>query len=180
MKSPTWRALAPLAFRRLKVADIQELRQKAQIKCSAPWKATPCHPLRSPCLFNLKHDPCEENNLAERFPRIVKEMAERVQVFEGSALPPRNAPQDPMSNPALWNDVWVSWLDELQMPKLVCLKIWITSYTEYFTVGSMKFDNAMKEVSALIILLAGNLDEFLARYELEEALENAITPDAGH
>ncbi|XP_055704765.1 arylsulfatase J-like [Phlebotomus papatasi] len=113
MKSPTWRALAPLAQKRLRVSDIKALRSQTQIKCANHKIGKSCNPLEQPCLFHLKSDPCEENNLAGRFRQKLIRMQERVKAFQGSAMPPRNVPGDPKSNPELWNDVWTSWIDEL-------------------------------------------------------------------
>ncbi|XP_059608833.1 arylsulfatase B-like [Phlebotomus argentipes] len=115
MKSPTWRALAPLAAKRLKVADIKRLRDRTQIRCSRWFRSNPCDPQNAPCLFHVDTDPCEENNLARRFGWKLKQMEERVKEFQQSAVPPRNRPSDPMSNPVHWNDVWTSWLDEMSV-----------------------------------------------------------------
>lgn len=113
MKSPTWRVLAPLAQKRLRVSDIKALRSQTQIKCANHKIGKPCNPLEQPCLFHVKSDPCEENNLAGRFSQKLIRMQERVREFQESAMPPRNVPGDPKSNPELWNDVWTSWIDEL-------------------------------------------------------------------
>lgn len=44
---------------------IKILRNKATIECGNITRAE-CHPVESPCLFNIAEDPCELNNLADK------------------------------------------------------------------------------------------------------------------
>lgn len=50
--------------------EILKLRENANIDCTNPknylLKGTFCEPLISPCLFNIRDDPCENYNLATR------------------------------------------------------------------------------------------------------------------
>ena len=45
---------------------IQQIRAKATINCLQPAVKTACEALKAPCLFNIRNDPCEFNNEAER------------------------------------------------------------------------------------------------------------------
>lgn len=43
----------------------------SEILCGEkPKNATPCYPAKSPCLFDVKADPCEFNNLAYENPQV--------------------------------------------------------------------------------------------------------------
>ena len=51
--------------------EIRKLRNEATIDCFTDRKnylkkGTKCEPMKKPCLFNIKDDPCEQFNLAER------------------------------------------------------------------------------------------------------------------
>lgn len=70
-----------------------------------------CHPLESPCLFDVINDPCEENNLADKYPNIMKTLMMRLEEFNASALPPGNLPIDERGNPNYFNHVWTNFGD---------------------------------------------------------------------
>ena len=58
------RALKRLG-RKLTVQKVLELRNIATLHCpSQLMTATPCNPMKAPCLINIHQDPCERNNLA--------------------------------------------------------------------------------------------------------------------
>uniref|UniRef100_A0A1B0DGW4 Sulfatase N-terminal domain-containing protein n=1 Tax=Phlebotomus papatasi TaxID=29031 RepID=A0A1B0DGW4_PHLPP len=112
MNSDVWQALNPYSTRILKPNDLEILRGKTKINCERRNpKLIPCEPLKAPCLFNLKKDPCELNNLANIHPLRMKYMKKRVNDFQATALPPGNLPGDPNADPALNDGLWTWWLD---------------------------------------------------------------------
>ncbi|XP_030845455.1 arylsulfatase I isoform X2 [Strongylocentrotus purpuratus] len=65
---------------------------------------------RKPCLYNIRDDPCEYNNIADWNQDIVEAMKARLQEYRRSAVEPRNQPLDPQSNPKLHGNVWEPWV----------------------------------------------------------------------
>lgn len=69
-----YQSLAGRAVAALKLmpttGEIFQLRKSSETDCTAklPYlkKGTSCDPLNAPCLFNIKDDPCERYNLAEK------------------------------------------------------------------------------------------------------------------
>lgn len=87
--------------------DVQEL----AAKCGLPRpKMTPCEPLVSPCLFNMKTDPCELDNVAVEYPTILEEMMARLQKYNATVVPPRNKPADDRASPKYHDGVWSPWM----------------------------------------------------------------------
>lgn len=95
---------------------IQILRDSAEVKCpKVNYEELPeskrCNPMESPCLFNIREDPCEQINLASDRPMIVLNMERALTRFKQTALPIINVPRDPNADPAKWNNTWVNWQD---------------------------------------------------------------------
>jgi len=57
-----------------------------------------------PCLYNIKVDPCEYNNIARERPDILRYALERLQAYNVSMVPMRNKPYDPAGIPR--NNDW--------------------------------------------------------------------------
>ena len=72
---------------------------------------TLCNPMKAPCLFNIKLDPCEKNNLADKMPELTQQLALLMKKYNETAVPPLNTPFDKLANPALHNYLWDSWMD---------------------------------------------------------------------
>ena len=78
-----------------------------------------CGEMKSPCtitadkicLFNIKDDPCEYNNLAKQMPEMVNQLMKMVESINKTAVPPGNVPADPQSNPALHGYYWGPWIE---------------------------------------------------------------------
>ena len=85
-----------------------------------------CRPLEAPCLFNLKLDPCERANLAADKPFILEKMERQLKKYRLSAVKPRNLPGEVTADPALWNNTWSCWHDELEKQNSFL-------FSEYFT-----------------------------------------------
>ena len=69
-----------------------------------------CQPEKSPCLFNLREDPCEYHNVAADFPELVSQLQNRLKQFKRSMIPPGNKPKDPRGDPQRNGGVWKPWL----------------------------------------------------------------------
>lgn len=95
---------------------IRELREKATISCSTERNTNEarfsnCKPLIAPCLFNIEADPCETNNLADKFPDILLQLSKELRMENTTAVPPANIPIDPRGNPRFWDNVWTDFGD---------------------------------------------------------------------
>lgn len=67
--------------------------------------------MTAPCLFNIKQDPCEMVNLAERTPLILAIFETILIRHRLTMIPPSNLDGDPRSDPSLWNNTWTSWAE---------------------------------------------------------------------
>lgn len=90
--------------------SVRLMRKHAEVVCQSKEK-TPCLPMESPCLFNIKLDPCEYNNLAKSYPRVLKHLMERLLELNRTAIPPGNRPINQKGNPKYWNNVWTNFGD---------------------------------------------------------------------
>lgn len=84
-----------------------------QINCKGTpgMEITPCNPQVAPCLFDVVADPCEQDNLAATNPDMVAFLTAKVAAYNETAVPPERKSIDPASDPRLWNNDWVPWLD---------------------------------------------------------------------
>ncbi|XP_015930738.1 arylsulfatase B [Parasteatoda tepidariorum] len=71
-----------------------------------------CDPNEAPCLFNVAADPCEYNNLASQYPRIVKSMMKIISNYNETAVEPLLNSTDPRGDPKCHGFSYVPWLDE--------------------------------------------------------------------
>ncbi|KAK5643823.1 hypothetical protein RI129_007668 [Pyrocoelia pectoralis] len=115
----------------LKLDSILSLRKLATVTCPELstedlLDSTKCKPLESPCLFNLKDDPCEMVNLAKVRPMVLMNLEEILIRMKKTMVNPRNTPPDLNANPLHWNDTWIPWQDpgEVQKFKLSVQKPW--------------------------------------------------------
>ena len=53
-------------------AEILKLRGAAEVRCPQLQLAESCEPSWQVCLFNVREDPCEQNNLVFRLPSVVQ------------------------------------------------------------------------------------------------------------
>ncbi|XP_012265045.2 arylsulfatase B-like [Athalia rosae] len=108
-----------ITTRLVTAADVQSLRNDALLECNVKEEdKVPCNALESPCLFNLKDDPCELVNLAKTRPLILATLEEALMKYRLTAIPATNVDADPRANPVHWNNTWVNW-DELHPMKLI-------------------------------------------------------------
>lgn len=83
---------------------------KGVVQCgNRPANSIECNSQKSPCLYNIRSDPCEYNNVAPTMQSKVDELMKRLQDYRATAVQPRNKPTDPQSNPKLHGGVWSPW-----------------------------------------------------------------------
>lgn len=115
MESAAGRAAASVGLS-LTAGNIEKLQQGAAIKCSTRNENLPlCKPLEAPCLFNVREDPCEKNNLIEKYPSIVSDLKEKLSLLNASAILPGNLPWDKRGNPDYWDHTWTNFGDYLNV-----------------------------------------------------------------
>ncbi|XP_077289818.1 arylsulfatase B-like [Arctopsyche grandis] len=93
--------------------EISKIRQQALVNCSIIEKPIECNPFISPCLFNIKEDPCEFRNLAfhHQYEPILNDLLVTMAKYNATAVPPGNLPIDPKGDPALWQYTWTNFGD---------------------------------------------------------------------
>lgn len=151
MNSTVGQALAKYSASNLNPAAIENHRKSSIITCNNVTiptdKQFQCHPLESPCLFNIIDDPCERRNIASLRPTTLKSMQEEVNKLRLKSQPIRNKPADMRSNPATFDNTWTWWFDELGIPdydqsdaavKGACSNILITAVLIVFC-GAMRY-----------------------------------------
>ncbi|GLV35650.1 uncharacterized protein CBL_01200 [Carabus blaptoides fortunei] len=94
-------------------SQMKLLREQADVKCSVPKDETivPCKPLKAPCLFNVKEDPCEIRNLADKYPDLLRKLLDNIAKWNATAVPPGNLPLDPRGDPRFWDNTWTNFGD---------------------------------------------------------------------
>lgn len=63
------------------------------------------------CLFDIVNDPCEYNNVAEKYPNILKMLTSRLNSFNESAVTPGNLPIDRRGDPIFFDHTWSNFGD---------------------------------------------------------------------
>lgn len=117
----TWSILSRRRERTITESEMAALRRSATVQCKAISDAaglTPCDPLKAPCLFNIREDPCEQDNLADTYPLIRVLLQQKLQIAKLKVKYPLNVPPDPKCDPALNCYQWTYWSerDEIVCP----------------------------------------------------------------
>ncbi|XP_011505473.1 PREDICTED: arylsulfatase I [Ceratosolen solmsi marchali] len=103
---PVAKALNKLGLK-LNSKKILVLRSMATINCDLEMVSkSPCNPMNSSCLINIRQDPCEKQNLASKFPTIVKQLEEELSKLNSSTVKPGNLQWDQRGNPGNWDHTW--------------------------------------------------------------------------
>jgi hypothetical protein len=105
---------------RLTPEEALEMREEAEVRCGPKPRSTlyRCNPLVSPCLFNIREDPCELTDLSAVRPLVAMSLSQSLERWRRTALPAANVPGDENANPAFYNNTWVPWQDE-KRPRLL-------------------------------------------------------------
>ena len=107
--SSTYRILKKIKIPKLD--DIKKMWKSAEVTCGPKLSNETCQPSKAACLFNIKNDPCEYYNLADQDPLTLKMLQERLNSYNRTAVPPRNRPFEPRSNPKYFDNIWTNWGD---------------------------------------------------------------------
>ncbi|KAI8116554.1 Arylsulfatase B [Lucilia cuprina] len=114
--TPVWQELQKLTS--YTNHNITKLRDSAAIQClyDHATEGIPCNPLQSPCLFDLDTDPCEQQNLYEKYENssILADMLERIEYFRENAHAINNKPADLRCDPAKFGGEWTWWEDIIE------------------------------------------------------------------
>ncbi|KAK9508335.1 hypothetical protein O3M35_005923 [Rhynocoris fuscipes] len=87
MKSSAGKAVSAFS-KALNPTNMLNLRNLAEVKCNFSRETeSACLPMVSPCLFNIKLDPCEFNNVASLHANIVTRLQEEIQKLNETAGP---------------------------------------------------------------------------------------------
>lgn len=88
------------------------LRKHSTVDCGNK-KYHQCSPLKSPCLFNIKNDPCEIDNIFndKNISIDVNIFEDRLNSYRKSSLIPGNIKPDVNADPKLYNNTWINWGD---------------------------------------------------------------------
>ncbi|KAL5280203.1 hypothetical protein ACFFRR_004271 [Megaselia abdita] len=90
-------------------AHIKRIRMEIKVDCAV--ESNPCQP-GDECLFNLKEDPCEKNNLVDNFPDLVDKMRRKVDGYRKKSQPNLwNGTVDFESDPKLHDGFWGPWIE---------------------------------------------------------------------
>lgn len=115
-----WQELQKMSASSATGTNITQLRLSATVQCLYENSAEPlgeqCHPLESPCLFDLDMDPCEQQNLYEKYKNssILADMLERIEYFRQQAHEINNKPTDYRCDPANFDGEWTWWEDIIE------------------------------------------------------------------
>ncbi|CAG2102209.1 unnamed protein product, partial [Medioppia subpectinata] len=70
-----------------------------------------CKPDIDLCLYDVRSDPCEYHNVANKYPQVVKLLWNKLLTINETAVNPGTKPSDPSCDPALHNYAWSCWRD---------------------------------------------------------------------
>ncbi|KAK9508587.1 hypothetical protein O3M35_006116 [Rhynocoris fuscipes] len=90
---------------------IIRLRNQAKITCNKSKDRRQCDARKSPCLFNIREDPCETNNIIAKNNKIVNEIERKLRGYRRTMIPPGNKRTESIANPKNYNNTWVNWVD---------------------------------------------------------------------
>lgn len=112
--SPAGQAIKQVTYTPLSENEYISSRRQATLKCLNPKaKRTPCTPSNGEvCLFDIRIDPCEENNLATFLPSVVRRMKRAMVDYRAGLVPQQARTVDiEKAAPELFQFTWNPWLD---------------------------------------------------------------------
>nr|CAD7414455.1 unnamed protein product [Timema poppensis] len=88
------------------------IRSEATLLCTPRSPGFSCDPAitKQSCLYDVEHDPCETDNIAEIYPDMVQHLRGLLVRHRQSLVPQGNLPTAPFSaNPSIWGNIWTTW-----------------------------------------------------------------------
>lgn len=64
------------------------------------------------CLFNIKNDPCEFNDLSQNEPSLVDKFEKQLNAYKQQLVPQMVADADPNCDPSQWDHYWTPWITD--------------------------------------------------------------------
>ncbi|XP_061401355.1 arylsulfatase B [Musca vetustissima] len=94
--------------------EIRKLRAGAAVKCPSGSKQTPCNATTEECLYDIRQDPCEQNNLAPlpEYGNVLKELRKSVERLRRKALPPKTGGSQWSYDPGYHDCTWSNFLED--------------------------------------------------------------------
>lgn len=93
----------------------EQFREQATLRClHDSTKKNPCDPsdAGTVCLYDIPNDPCEENDLSNYFPSVVRRMKRALVDYRSGLVEQQNKEPDIHSaDPKFFNYTWSPWLD---------------------------------------------------------------------
>lgn len=94
---------------RLKLDTIFNMQWLATVTCSKNTAKSLCNLKKAPCLFNIFEDPCEENNLANVHPVVMKRLLLNLEKWNQRVVPSNRKSPDNACDPSNFNMTWNWW-----------------------------------------------------------------------
>ncbi|XP_044731215.1 arylsulfatase B-like [Chrysoperla carnea] len=97
-------------------SEYKSLREQATLLCLTDNQdklTSACKPEipGTNCLYDISSDPCEEHDLSQLFPYVVRRLKKSLVDYRAGLIPQKNAPSDPAAIADNFGYVWTPWLD---------------------------------------------------------------------
>lgn len=96
----------PLAYKPFAIKQVQ---CQAAVRCGQVTEKNRCDLTKGACLFDLKLDPCERNDLSKVLPGAFKEIQSLFEKELLKLVPSRKKSPDPLCDPKFFNSNWNWW-----------------------------------------------------------------------
>lgn len=70
-----------------------------------------CNPLKKPCVYNIVEDPCELEDISDKYPNYTEALLTILEDYNMTAVAPGNLPMDPCGFPKYWSYTWTNFGD---------------------------------------------------------------------
>ncbi|XP_032679732.1 arylsulfatase J-like isoform X2 [Odontomachus brunneus] len=112
LTSPAASAIASISPK-LNADKLKQLRKEGMVICQND-KFSNC--MNRTCLFDIYEDPCEITDLSSKYPEVVKRLSTFIDSYKLVMMKQTNMPVDPTGFPHNFNDTWMPWLPEGDLP----------------------------------------------------------------